>query len=441
MSLACPVILVPGITATSLRDEYALPAETLWSMSILSTTKEYERIALHPDDLRYETIEPARVVADQVLEVAYKELIEELRHNLSEDPERSVPVYAFAYDWRMPLEISEARLVRFMDEVIARTKLLRHYQNDPWIKNPRVNLVGHSMGGLLITDCLARYVEHKKVMPPVAKVATLATPYRGSFEAVIQFATGTASLGTGAPSSRERETARVTPALYYLIPSCAGLTLMDRPSDTTLFKPDLWQPSIVQSLAQYVRLYAAQPEGAADQAATLFRAMLDKASSHRAQVDSFELATAGLGADDWLCVAGANSETRVALNVVKEGGGYQFDFRSSDRKNEWSEGAAVQSELTGDGTVPFAAARPAFIAPERLVCVTPDDYGYWEVQDRVVSAAAGFHGILPNMDMLHRLLVRFFTGRPDTRKNTWGRRAPGVPKGKWNPPLALSEES
>jgi len=160
MSLACPVILVPGITATSLRDEYALPAETLWSMSILSTTKEYERIALHPDDLRYETIEPARVVADQVLEVAYKELIEELRHNLSEDPERSVPVYAFAYDWRMPLEISEARLVRFMDEVIARTKLLRHYQNDPWIKNPRVNLVGHSMGGLLITDCLARYVEH-----------------------------------------------------------------------------------------------------------------------------------------------------------------------------------------------------------------------------------------------------------------------------------------
>jgi hypothetical protein len=39
------------------------------------------------------------------------------------------------------------------------------------------------------------------------------------------------------------------------------------------------------------------------------------------------------------------------------------------------------------------------------------------------------------MDMLHRLIVRHFTGRPDTRGNTWGRPVPGV--SNWQPPLAL----
>jgi hypothetical protein len=37
--------------------------------------------------------------------------------------------------------------------------------------------------------------------------------------------------------------------------------------------------------------------------------------------------------------------------------------------------------------------------------------------------------------MLHRLLVRHFTGRGDPRGNTWGRRAPGVAKNKWKPPV------
>ena len=50
-------------------------------------------------------------------------------------------------------------------------------------------------------------------------------------------------------------------------------------------------------------------------------------------------------------------------------------------------------------------------------------------------AAAGLHGILPNMNMLRRLIVRHFTGREDSRCNTWGRRAPGVGKKDWAPPL------
>ena len=91
--------------------------------------------------------------------------------------------------------------------------------------------------------------------------------------------------------------------------------------------------------------------------------------------------------------------------------------------------------MTGDGTVPFEGAIPPFIDYKKLVCVSPDDYGYWELQDKVVTKLAGFHGILPNMNMLHRLIVRFFTGKGDKYKNTWGRPAPGVDKQAWDPPI------
>src|SRR5262245_36553911 len=99
MALPNPDIVVPGITATYLKDEYPLPPDFVWTVM----TKAYERAALHPDNLRYEATEPARLRSDQIFEIAYRELIEELRHNLTQSPDEPVPVYPFAYDWRMPL--------------------------------------------------------------------------------------------------------------------------------------------------------------------------------------------------------------------------------------------------------------------------------------------------------------------------------------------------
>jgi len=86
-----PVIVIPGVTATYLRDLYPLPPESIWQ--VLEMTKSYERAQMHPDNLRYEAHEPAAVRADQVYEIAYKELVEELRHNLTEDPREPVLVY------------------------------------------------------------------------------------------------------------------------------------------------------------------------------------------------------------------------------------------------------------------------------------------------------------------------------------------------------------
>jgi len=60
-----PVIVAPGITASNLDDFYPMPPGAVWSTVL---KKKYDRIALHPDDVRYEAREPARVRAVSTFE-------------------------------------------------------------------------------------------------------------------------------------------------------------------------------------------------------------------------------------------------------------------------------------------------------------------------------------------------------------------------------------
>lgn len=439
MALCYPVIVVPGITASSLRDEYSLPPEVIWSV----LSKDFGRATLHPDDPRYEALEPVRVRPDQIFEVAYEELINELRYNLSPNQDQPVPVYPFAYDWRQPLAATEQVLADFVDEVIERTKLTRHYHDErgakAFIKNPKVNLIGHSMGGLVIGG----YLERMGAKAKVAKVATLATPFQGSFEAVVKLITGTANLGGESQGSREREAARVTPALYHLLPS-RGINLAESDGRVTdFFKVEDWQPSLLGTVETFVKAKSLGPGTAKDKAATLFKAFLSTAQGQRRRVNGLKLGTAGLAAKDWLCVAGVGAETRIGLTVADRRGKPEFLISSKDRRDLWADKSQPfeQWRRTGDGTVPFEGAVPKFLDRANLVCVSPDDYGYWEVADKTLTRVAGFHGVLPNMNMLHRLLVRHFLGKPDARGNTWGRRAPGVTKADWRPPLKLKDNT
>src|SRR5258706_11853426 len=290
-----PVIVLPGVIATYLRDEYPLPPESIWE--VLDSSKQFERASLHPDNLALDAIEPARVVPGQIYEIAYKELVEELRHNLRRRPDQPVPVYPFGYDWRQSLEQACDQLGLFIDEVIARTQLLRHYNADAEFQaNPRVNLVGHSMGGLIIAGHLAKIGANHKI----GSIVTLATPFQGSYESVIKVTTGTANLGTSPPSSREREAARVTPSLYYLLPGFEGARTVapnsGLPSD--LFDPAVWQPSVTDTIAQYVQLRGLNPKNAKQQAADIFPKMLQNAKSFRDKINKLDLAKCKLTADD-----------------------------------------------------------------------------------------------------------------------------------------------
>jgi pimeloyl-ACP methyl ester carboxylesterase len=387
--------------------------------------------------VRYEVQEPARVVADQLFEIAYGDLVKELRHNLTEKADEPTPVYPFAYDWRQPLELIENQFEAFIDEVIDRTRLLRHfhragYAADP--DSPAVDLVGHSMGGLII----AGYMQRMGRKSRVRKVATLGSPFRGSFEAVIKVATGTADLGAGESHSRERETARLTPALYHLLPSFDGGIICDQ--DLELFSPDAWQSGVIETIAEYIRLYGLDP--ARSKAARLELAnailggMLDEALQHRQRLESITLSKLGLTVNDWLCVVGVGMRTRVRLRIVMKSGKPWFDLSSDERVQGWP---APTPADTGDGTVPYPGAMPAFLKPENLICLSPEDFGYWEIGDRFLGKVTTLHAFLPNMNVVHRLVTAHFKGEQGeagrANPSIWGWRAPGVSADQWRPPI------
>lgn len=431
MALPNPVIVVPGITASDLRDAYQVSPETVWSTLL---NKNYDRILLHPDDLRYELVEPARVVPASIFGTPYGSLIEELRHNLTEHSDSPVPVFPFPYDWRQPLDLVERQLEAFIDEVIVRTSLLRHYHAAGFKEAPRVNLVGHSMGGLII----AGYLQRLGTAARVEKVVTLGTPFRGSLEAPIKVVTGTASLGPDpAPASREREAARLTPALYHLLPSFPASVLTDPGLPDDLYAVDSWQPGVLHTLAEFIRLHGLRKGPKAARltwAREVLGAMLDRARAHRTRVEQLNLTHTSVGsAEGWLCLVGVDATTRVRLRISRKDDEPFFDLSGKDRSNTWGDGDSTGWDTTGDGTVPFLGAEPAFLNRHHLVCLRPDDFGYWELKDRALLKFAGFHSLLPSLSLAQRLVVSHLRG--NATKGVWGRPAPGVDARDWQPPI------
>jgi pimeloyl-ACP methyl ester carboxylesterase len=405
-----PVVVVPGITGTELVDHYPLEPEIVWSTF---RRKQFERLALHPDDLRYEAREPAQVRARSAFTIVYGDLVEALRHDLTRRADKPTPVFCFGYDWRQDCARTAEQLGEFVAEVAARTALLPHYREDR--AGMQVDLVGHSMGGLIIAALLGG----ARRAPAVRRVVTLGTPFRGSIDSILKLAIGMGSLTGDHPRDREREAARVTPALYQLLPSYAGAidAAPSLPSD--IFEIDAWQPSLLQTLREYVRL-----EKAEIRAEDLLRGFLAGGKQLISSVNSLPIAAAlPEGADGWLPIVGIGEETHCSAQIKPWRGAPWFEF--APPVNE-----PPPSLRTGDGTVPLAGAVPDFLDLARLVCVSREDLSFWELKDRVLLAVQGLHAFLPVINFVQHLTIRFL--RSDFRSDdVRARRAPGVAVPTW----------
>ncbi len=431
--LPCPVVVIPGIVASVLRDDYPVTPERVWGLAdaalgaVAGWTGHMERVALHPDDLRYELREPARVVTDALFGLPYGELVAELRHNLSLRADEAVPVFPLAYDWRQPLEQAEERLAAMIEEVVGRTRLLSHYHAAGYGTEGfpgRVNLVAHSMGGLVVAGYLERHGFER-----VHKVVSMGSPFRGSHEAVLKVATGQATLGGSPAGSRAREMARLTPSLYHLLPSYAGAIESVKGVPEDLFDAAAWQPGVVATLSEHIRLHGLDRSDVGGAALRLFERLLAGARRHRERLESLRLPDPAV----WLCVVGVGSRTRVRLRIERRGGAPFFNLEGADRENLWNS-RGRRTTATGDGTVPYLGARCAFIPASQVVCVAPEDLGYWEVEDRVWQAGSGLHPVLPKLNLVHRLAASHLLGR--LTGEVWGRRGPDVPAGeRWSPPV------
>lgn len=419
MPLPSPVIFVPGIMGSALRDEYPVSPENVWSV-FKAATRNYERITLHPDNLRYEVLEPARVVGDQVFELFYRDFIEELRHNLTQNPDEVVPVYPFAYDWRQPLQSLQEQLAAFIDEVIGRTSLLRHYNQEGY--NPRtgkVSLVAHSMGGMIV----AGYVEAHGIRC-VDRVATMASPFRGSLEAVAKTAIGIGGFTLSSGGSREREAARVTPALYHLLPAFKGAVRAEGALSDDLFRPQAWQPGILQTIATFIRRFGLKEASPDKQARALLTQMLNQAWRFHLRLERVALADS----KRWLCIVGVGTKTRLGMTIKPDANGKPY-FEIEEPSDEWDAGRRTRS---GDGTVPYLGARCAFVPPEQIVCVTPADFGFFEFRDKLLSEL-GFHSALPNMNLVQRLVTSHLLGWRVGKMG--GHPSPEIEPAAWDPPI------
>lgn len=394
-TLPKPVIIVPGVTATELQDFYDFPPTKIWSAVM---HKDFDRVALHAEDSRYEARLPAQVRPDQIFAIAYREMVEDLRHNLTPEPERPVPVYVFGYDWRQPLSCTQDELAAFIDEVISKTCLTRHYFKDGYRDDAKVSLVGHSMGGMIITGYLATRPDEGKAK--VERVATICTPYKGSLEAVEKLIKGTRN-------QREREAARLTPGLYHLLPTFKEGITIDPALGPDLYDARVWQAGLSETIkTELLHRGSGAVEASLANAQGILQGLLDDARSHRDLLDNFKPADVGLGREDWLAAIGVGEKTRTRLTVADTPIGPSFDlsdamvFGGKGRKDPLNAN-------TGDGTVPHRGALPAFAADVTVEYFTRDDFGLLELVAKGLNLVTTLHGIIPNMDKLQNRLRNF----------------------------------
>jgi len=95
----------------------------------------------------------------------------------------------------------------------------------------------------------------------VRKVVSIAAPFRGSIEAIKKLITGTGS-------TRETGSPRLTPSLYYLLPSFSAGIDIDPALPQSLFDIDVWQEQRARTIKEALRIYGTNSVSSLDSQAT-----------------------------------------------------------------------------------------------------------------------------------------------------------------------------
>lgn len=233
-----PVIFVHGIQGSWLKDEYPVDYDkaVVWT-GILK--KKFDALHLHRLDDSVDTNVNRLIMPHQAVPMIYEGIIDEIRDEMDGQPY----AYAFTYDWRKDNRLSAILLAEFIDRVL---KIAGVHERSAGRKPPRqVVLIGHSMGGLVIKWCATQIVSSRKI----AKIITIATPFKGSLKAVEALLPGARNLFGTEHKKSMRHAARTMPGMYQLLPSWPG-ALVDSLSGESLspFKKATWQKNLVVSL-------------------------------------------------------------------------------------------------------------------------------------------------------------------------------------------------
>jgi pimeloyl-ACP methyl ester carboxylesterase len=347
-----------------------------------------------------------------------------------------VPVFPFAYDWRADNRVVADRLCDFVREVIDRTNLLKSYAKE---KATTVDVVGHSMGGLIIASALAKGCKGAHGNPLVRRVVTIGTPFQGAVDAVIKLATGEGSM-VGSPQHSERLAARMTPAIYHLLPYFEGA--LAGHSGKAIFNDSNWQESIVESIADFIRTHSTDPRNSTaeqrmESARRYLRERLADGRSFLRSVNLKDPRTALAEPGQWLLIVGLDERTAHRVRLANDG---RFAFDVEPREYRGEDGVPAEIDARrgnlGDGTVPLRGAVPEWADPSSVVGVAERDFGGFLGVGENLPFRKGMtlHAALPLMNLVQRWTISFLRG--ERWGDLWGRPLPGAPIQDWQSPVA-----
>ena len=234
-----PVIFVHGIQGSWLKDQYPVDydREILWT-GILR--KNFDALHLHELDNAVDADPRRWVMPHQAVPLIYEGLLEEIRDEMDEQPY----AYMFTYDWRKDNRWAAQALAQFIDRVLRVCRA--HEQKAGRLPSKQVVLIGHSMGGLVIKWCAVKIPSCRK---KIAKMITIATPFKGSLKAVEALLPGARNLFGVENKKSMRHAARTLPGIYQLLPTWnEAIVNHNTGEDLDVFSESSWQENLVQNL-------------------------------------------------------------------------------------------------------------------------------------------------------------------------------------------------
>ncbi|MFG3510554.1 esterase/lipase family protein [Streptomyces sp. NPDC047821] len=348
------LLFVPGVMGSILA---STGLGGIWWLDVRSRGR-IDSLALAPDG--HSDTHPAFKIEPVAVDASYEGFL------FAAERRGGVHPLAFPYDWRKPLHISADRL---RDTVLARRTGDR--------RHPPVDIVAHSMGGLVVRTALMR---HPGLWDHVGRIVFLGTPHYG--------ATAIGGYLKNHLWGRDRlvllgkylsrDTFRSLAGVLHLLPAPAGVYPASSAKDGAFHDHPCTNFDPYDAAAWHLKLDPARQ--------LRLQALLDAAARHHHDLHAWHCSLGQDRRDRMAVIAGTGFKTLFRLAYDKRAG---FLWQHMDRV---TTRIPHHPDRDGDGRVPLASARLPWVGETRYV--------------------NGEHGSLPNLPAVQEDVWRFLGNRP-----------------------------
>lgn len=200
-----PVLIIPGIGGSELNnDEDLIWADLSQMFSDIGDDFLTDNLMLYDNGESVEEIEAENVI-QVIFNVPFlninifKDLFDDLVEN---GYPQDLDLFLFPYDWRLNLDNTKDLLKDKIEEIKSQTGA------------PKINIIAHSMGGLLVKDYINFYGKNS-----IEKLIFVGTPHLGAPKAGKVLLEGDNLSIPWLEEERIKEVAKNSPALHQLLPN------------------------------------------------------------------------------------------------------------------------------------------------------------------------------------------------------------------------------